>query len=131
MYRTIKHCVKLLIGKTDPSWPLYVFEERVQPDTWQNRPAILARAENDLAQKSTYEAPERYELSDNPLVRQGYTLKQKTEAHFKNLMAGGNLRILIHVPDQHRSPAGYSLFKNFAEAFRFIGIPTEDRKSVV
>jgi len=122
----LKHYIKLVLGKQDPLWPLFVFENKIRPDTWENREQILALAEDCLAKKDEHESPELYEKSDDPLVRQGYELKQKTEKHFKNLLLGkNNARLLIHVPDPSVSPAGFSLFINFAESFEFIGIPTK------
>lgn len=124
--RTLKHYIKIAIGRPDPSWPLFVFEKKINPRTWENRVSILAWAEKCLKERSKYEDSELYITSDDPIVRQGYELKKKTERYFKNIRAGtSGIRILIHIPDQMRSPAGYSLFINFAEAFEFIGIPVQ------
>ncbi len=114
-----------MIGRPDPLWPLFLFEQKVNPLTWENRTSILAWAEDCLKKRIGYEALELYAKSDDPIVRQGYELKQVIEQKFKNVLSDKqDVRILIHVPDPIRSPAGYSLFKNFAEAFEFIGIPT-------
>jgi hypothetical protein len=45
---------------------------------------------------------------------------------FRSKFAGSEngLRILIHRPPFSRSPGGFSLFNNLAEALKFIGIPT-------
>lgn len=121
----LKHYVKLLIGRSDPHWRFFVFEQKINPLTWKNREYILAWAEKCLKKKSEYEDPRLYAESDNPLVRQGYELKQKTEKYFKNIFArNSSIKILIHTPDQRFSPGGYSLFTNISEAFEFIGIPT-------
>lgn len=121
----LKHYIKLLIGRSDQHWRFFAFERKINPLTWKNRESILAWAEKCLEKKSEYEEPKLYAKSDNPLVRQGYELKQKTEKCFKNIFArNSNIRILIHVPDQRLSPGGYSLFTNISEAFEFIGIPT-------
>lgn len=123
--RYCKHYVKIAIGRKDPSWALFLFEQKINPRTWKNRASVLAWAEECLKKKNEYEDPELYAKSDDPLVKQGYELKQKTERSFKDLLADKHgIRILIHLPDQMRSPAGYSIFTNFAEAFEFIGIPT-------
>lgn len=126
LLRTLKHCVKIAIGRPDPSWPLFVFEKKVNPRTWKNRVSVLAQAEECLKKKDVHEDPLLYTKSKDPLVKQGYKLKQKTERGFKDLLVGMyDARILIHVPDPMRSPAGYSLFTNFAEAFEFVGVPTK------
>ena len=126
MMQVLKHYIKIIIGRPDPSWPLFLFEQGVHSDTWKNRASVLDWAERCLAEKDTRESPERYEESDDPIVRQGYELKKKAEANFKDISKKySDIRILIHVPNPMCSPAGYSLFMNFAEAFAFIGIPTE------
>lgn len=124
--RTLKHYIKIAIGRPDPSWPLFVFEQKINPSTWKNRENVLAWAEECLRKKDDYENPELYAKSNDPIVRQGYELKKKTEESFRNkLLHIPNIRILIHIPDPIRSPAGYSLFINFTEAFKFIGIPVQ------
>lgn len=113
------------MGRTDPYWRFFAFEKKINSLTWKNRESVIAWAEKCLEKKAEYEDPKLYAKSDNPLVRQGYDLKQKTEKKFKNIFAqNSNIRILIHVPDQRLSPGGYSLFTNISEAFEFIGIPT-------
>lgn len=121
----IKHYIKLVIGKSDPFWHLFVFENKVNKNTWLNRRKILSSSEQSLAEKNNYEKEELYLNSDDPLVKQGYELKQKTEKYFKDLLLDKtDIRILVHVPGEIFSPGGFSLFTNFAESFEFIGVPT-------
>jgi hypothetical protein len=117
--------IKLLITQPDPFWYLFIFERKINKNTWSNRKKIIQTAEKQLREKDTYEKEELYLNSDDPLVKQGYELKQKIEKEFKDILLGkSNVRILIHVPASDSSPAGFSLFTNFAESFEFIGIPT-------
>jgi hypothetical protein len=123
--RFIKHFIKKIIGKPDPFWFMFAFESKINKNTWLNRKEVLRTAEDNLKKKDILEKEELYLNSDDPLVRQGYELKQKIEKEFKDILLGkSNVRILIHVPESNSSPAGFSLFTNFAESFKFIGIPT-------
>ena len=47
----IKHYIKLVIGKSDPFWHLFVFENKVNKNTWLNRRKILSSSEQSLAEK--------------------------------------------------------------------------------
>ncbi|MDE1941196.1 MAG: glycosyltransferase family 1 protein, partial [Patescibacteria group bacterium] len=86
-----------------------------------------SQAENALLHKDTYESEAAYAASKDPVVVQGHQLKLAAKKKFKDLLAGKTTgRILLHIPDQKLSPAGYSLFTNFKEAFEFIGVPARE-----
>lgn len=122
--QTLKHYIKLIIRKPDPLWPIFVFENKVNKNTWRNRKKILAEAEKQLKNKDVCEKEWLYLKSEDPLVKQGFELKKKVEKEFKDILLDkNNARILIHVPSPSVSPGGFSLFTNFAESFEFIGIP--------
>lgn len=125
--RYAKHALKRLLGRPDPAWPLAAFEDRVKRETWRNRAKIIAEAEAGLSDGKKFESDEAYAASTDPLAVQGHGLKTGVEAAFRNKFSGRTAeRVLFHVPDQIFSPAGYSLFTNFKEAFDFIGVPAEE-----
>src|ERR1035437_1123580 len=99
---------------------------------------VIADAEAALFNKLLYESEEAYLASPDPLVRQGWRLKQEVEGHFSGLFSGSTKeRVLIQVPVPDFSPAGYSLFTNLAESLAFMGVPTrilawdEDTRQVI
>lgn len=123
--RFIKHIIKKIIRKPDPEWPFYNFEYHIHPDTLSRHREILLWAERSLENKERFENIKKYEQSSDPIVQQGYKLKQKVEREFYNKCTDcSNIRLLIQVPEQSISPGGYSFLLNFAESFKFIGIPT-------
>ncbi len=126
LVRFVKHLTKKVLGKPDPVWPFYDFEHSIHPETLLRHQETLDWAEHSLADRSTFEAVEKYEQSSDPVVRQGYKLKRQVETEFRNKHSDvSGIRILIQVPDPFVSPAGFSLYSNFAESFDFIGIPCQ------
>lgn len=86
---------------------------------------VLAEAEAALSDKAQHESDAACLASPDPVVRQGWALKQQVEREFRGLHVGKtDERILIQVPPPAYSPAGYSLFTNLAESLEFIGVPT-------
>jgi hypothetical protein len=86
----------------------------------------IVDAECALLGRESHEGDGTCKLSPDPLVRQGSALKQQTERHFKGIFEGMTVaRIMIHVPPADLSPAGYSLFTNFAESLSFMGVPAQ------
>jgi len=107
------------------SWDKVLFNLSVRKNTKVYHQQIIFEAEAALANKVLYESDEAYLASNDPLVRQGWTLKQEVEGQFRGILAGKtDARILIQVPAPAFSPAGYSLFTNLAESLAFIGVPT-------
>ncbi len=96
----------------------------VRAETWNAHDTVLAETEKLLAEKDRHESPSAYAQSTDLLVTEGYSLRKKTCAIFKEKYAGKTrLRILIHAPRQNESPGGYSHALNFHDAFSFMGIP--------
>ena len=107
------------------SWDKIQFNLFMQRQTCRGHNAVLAAAEQALGQFEHHESEAACLQSNDPVVRQGWRLKQQLEEHFRGLHANASgERILIHVPAPNYSPAGYSLFTNLAESLTFIGIPT-------
>lgn len=107
------------------SWDKFVFGLALRRETVARHDQVLAEAEAALARREQHESEAACLASPDPVVRQGWVLKQQVEAQFRNLHAGRtDERVLIHVPGAIHSPAGYSLFTNLAESLEFIGVPT-------
>ena len=110
------------------AWQFRKFEEAIHPDTWTNHDRILAWAEQ-LA--SGHSASQAMGLipggADDPVVQLGSELRQNALEHFRGKLASScPPRVLIHVPDAHYSPGGFSLFNNLRQALEFIGVPAKD-----
>lgn len=101
-----------------------IFENNIHRKTWQNYSSIIEWAES-LTNLSNSQLEQQIIESDDLIVKKGYELRKKVLAEFKNKFAGENIRIMVHIPTKESSPAGYSLFSNMAESFKFIGIKTE------
>lgn len=107
------------------SWDKFVFGMALRRETVARHDQVLAEAEAALARREQHESEAACLASPDPVVRQGWVLKQQVEAEFRNRYAGrSDERVLIHVPGAVHSPAGYSLFTNLAESLEFIGVPT-------
>lgn len=102
-----------------------LFNLFMHPDITKLHAQILGEADSALADKVVYENDEACLSSLDPVVRQGWELKREVERHFQGRYSGHTTeRILIQVPAEGFSPAGYSLFTNLAESLQFIGVPT-------
>lgn len=111
--------------KFQRSWDKLVFNMSLRGETIAMHDQVLATAEAALARHAEHENDDVCLASPDPVVRQGWLLKQQVEQKFRNLHAGKtDERILIQVPAPAYSPAGYSLFTNLAESLEFIGVPT-------
>ena len=101
----------------------YRFQKRVHRDTWARHDNILRWADQCLSQQTELEAEDRYTRTDDPVVRQGYALKKKVEAEFRNKHVDwSDVRILIQRQNYEQSIGGYSLFGNLAMSLQFMGI---------
>ena len=126
MKKTIGHRWERRKEKSQRSWDKLVFNLFLCRETVARHDQVLAVAEASLARREKHEGDQACMASPDPVVRQGWTLKQQVEREFHNLHAGKTSeRILIQVPPPAYSPAGYSLFTNLAESLQFIGIPTQ------
>lgn len=111
--------------KVQRSWDKLVFNLSLRRETVAMHDQVLAEAEAALCDKAQHESDAACLASPDPVVRQGWALKQQVEREFRGLHAGKtDERILIQVPPPAHSPAGYSLFTNLAESLEFIGVPT-------
>jgi hypothetical protein len=111
--------------KFQRSWDKLVFNLSLRRETIAMYEQVLAAAEAALARREEHESDDACLASPDPVVRQGWALKQQVEGEFRNRYAGKTVeRILIQVPPGDHSPAGYSLFTNLAESLEFIGVPT-------
>ncbi len=122
--RFMKHALKQVLWKPDPTWSFYDFEHSINPKTISCHQEILSWAEQSLAKKNIFEMSEKYERSSDPIVRQGYELKKRVEAEFRDKRSAvSDIRILIQVPGPSVSPAHFSFYSNLIESLNFIGIP--------
>ena len=101
-----------------------IFENKIDKRTWQNHDEILQWAES-LATLPESELQEQILVSDQPIVKKGFELRQKVMGEFKDKYTNEAMKIMILLPSKESSPGGYSLFSNMAESFKFIGIKTE------
>ena len=107
------------------SWDKFVFGMALRGETISRHHQVLEAAEMALTQRQRHESEAVCLASPDPVVRQGWALKQEVERQFRNLHASSSTeRILIHVPGAIHSPAGYSLFTNLAESLEFLGVAT-------
>jgi hypothetical protein len=116
-----------ILHRFGPARRFKKFEASVHPQTWARHEELLAWAEDKVASQAINEAPQRYEASSDPIVRQGFELKQKVIKQYRNRYQDyHHLRILIHVPPAEVSSAYSSLCANFIQSFRFLGIEAQE-----
>lgn len=126
LIRYIKHILKKAVRKPDPTWSFYNFEHTIHSKTLSRHQEILSWAEQSLIRKDEFEVKDKYEQSNDPIVRQGYKLKEEVKAKFHNKYSNtSDVRILIQVPDPLTSPAHFSFYSNLIESLNFIGIQTQ------
>src|SRR6266498_680485 len=107
--RVVGHYRKTAFNRPDVSWDFFQFERRVHPLTWDGHDDISAWAQSCSQHAATWERPELYETSDDPVVRQGYTLMQEVIQKYRGRFSKQELmRVLVHVPSWRSSPGGYS-----------------------
>ena len=110
------------------AWRFRRFEEAIHPATWAEHDRVLTWAERLAIGES--EDPVSALLpdeADDPVVRLGRELRRNALEHFRGRLASSAApRMLIHVPDAHHSPGGYSLFNNLRQALDFIGVPARE-----
>ena len=128
----VSHCINTVAARIERtqsklkrSWAKRQFDHSIHGLTIKNHDRIIADAELALKNKEIYESEDAYAKSHDLLVQQGHALRKQVEKIFKGKYSGKSTeRIVIHVPDPAFSPAGYSLFTNFAESLDFVGVPT-------
>ena len=122
-----RRAVRNIMHHYGPARTFRKFEASAHPATWSRHEELLKWAESQVATKDANEADWLYAESTDPIVRQGFELKQKVTEHYRNLCREcENLRILIHVPPANVSSAYSSLCANFAQSFQFLGIAAQE-----
>jgi hypothetical protein len=103
----------------------YKFEKSIHPDSYR-----ITRALMNWAEENTHNP-------DIPNDSQGAVLRDDLMTSFKEKYKSSALRILVHIPEQKASPAGFSLFHNFIESAEFLGLSVkglnwaDDTKSIL
>lgn len=118
-----KSLIRRVLGIPDPWKRFRDFENRIHGETWTRQSSIVEWA----ADAARAETVDLIRASKDPVVQRGIELRDELLKRFRNKRADsrGALRFLIHLPDFHVSPAGYSLFRNLGLAFESLGLPTE------
>jgi len=92
--------------------------------TKSSHQSLLEETTLMLKHKERYESIEAIKHSSDPIVTQGWDLKNRIADSFQGLYRDlKQVRILIQVPDFAFSPAGNSLFSNLLEALSHLGVP--------
>lgn len=118
-----KHIIKIIIGKKDSNYKLFILENRIHSQTWVTRKNIIEWSEKALTEIEKHENETAFLYSNDSIVTQGYKLKTDCLKHFKGKHASKKkIRILIHIPTINQTIAGHSLFNNLADGLQYIGI---------
>lgn len=122
IFNDFKFLIKKLIGRQDAHFLFQVFEREIHSDTINNFAQYIAQAQEDFANRDNLESAANY-LQASPIVNQGHRLIEGVKADFANKYKHlHQVRFLVHVPTPKLSPGGFSLFNNFLQALRFLGI---------
>ncbi len=123
--RLIRHIRKTAFKRSDISWSFFQFERSVNPLTWNRHDQIAKWAQSCSQNSDTLEQVNRYETSEDPIVRQGYALMHEVKRKYRGRFSKRkDLRVLVHLPSWKSSPGGYSGYSNLLQALAFIGVPT-------
>jgi hypothetical protein len=117
-----KSALRRALGVPDPWGDFRRLLKAIHPGTWSGQQAIY----DWLDQQGDARAEaETFETSGDPVVRRGWELRKQVLGEFRGKYAGADdlPRVLVFTPDYHATAAGYSLFRNLAEGFNFIGVP--------
>lgn len=102
------------------------FVHSIHPLTISRHDDLLEWAVRCESRTALLETSDRYEQSNDILVKNGYALAQEVKYRYQNRFAGfKDLRVLIQLPPLNVSPGGYSLFNNMLQALNFTGIPAK------
>ena len=136
--RQIEPLARVTKGLKERRTEFYRFQKRIHPATWANHDLTMRWADNCLSRRSEMETVESYARSTDPTVTQGFELKRRVEAEYRDRHADWNdLRILLYRPDYEQSVGGYSLSGNLAMSLQFQGIqartisPEQDFRAVL
>jgi len=122
----LKHFIKSVLGKSDPTNEFFRFQKNIHPQTWHSYKNNLRQATIAYENKDSLEIEAKYLNSPDPLVKQGYLLQRLVLEEYKNkYLSMKDLRVLIHIPPSEISPGGYSLFNNLYQSLSYLGIQVE------
>jgi SAM-dependent methyltransferase len=119
-----KSLARRTLGIPDPWGDFRRLLRAIHPSTWSGQQAIYEWLDQQFDQASIGEPAEAFDASPDPVVRLGWELRQKVLAEFQGKYAGADdmPRVLVFTPSYNATAAGYSLFRNLAEGFNFIGV---------
>lgn len=122
IFNDFKFLVKKIIGRHDAHFLFQVFEREINPDIINNFSKYTHQAQNDFANRDSLESASNY-LQASPIIKQGHRLIEAAKADFANKYQHlQQVRFLVHVPTPKLSPGGFSLFNNFLQAVKFLGV---------
>ena len=114
--------VNLFIGRPRSSRRLRRFERKVFPKTKINHEKIIKWAEK---KSNKYKINEKaYLESKDPIVKQGYSLRQNLLQEYKDKYKRSGLRIALHCPNKDVSIAHNSIFISLNNSLNYIGVDT-------
>lgn len=119
----LKSVVRKILGIKDPWRDFRRMLRTIHPGTWEEQPRIVDWLSRVQAEKVNRECEKAFLEAEDPVVRRGYELRESAKKRFHQAHAADTqVRILFYVPDNSMSSAGYSLFRNLAQGFEFMGI---------
>ena len=97
------------------------FEDHIPAATRRVSNKVISWADDRADKQDERNVPRLFETSPDPVVRESFRLRKKLSREFHQRHEASPLRVLVHVPDQHRSPGGYSLFRNLIDSADRLG----------
>jgi len=98
---------------------LELLRRQVRPETWRDHARYIQ------ACKSLANQPVPQALQDDPIYAASERLRRQAMAFFADrYKAQTGLRVMIHVPSPQSSMGGASLFCNWVDGLRFLGLET-------
>jgi len=98
-----------------------LFRRQIPVQTWQEHPHFI-----DLCKSMIWDI-DTHAVQNDPIHVLSESLRQKTLASFLNKYKEKSyLRMMIHLPSPKMSMGGASLFMNWIDALRFLGIETKE-----
>jgi len=122
--RSVKHHLKVLLNRPDPRWRFWKFQQSIHQDTWRRHDGMLSWGDECVKKCNKFKLPGSYGASDDPIVQQGFRLRQKIIRQFTGRYSNcDDIRILICSAPAEHSIAYYSLSSNLVKGLEVIGIP--------
>jgi hypothetical protein len=119
-FRGVKSLLRGLAGREDPWRQFRRLESAIHPGTWASQEQLGAWL---AALPTPGEDDTACAASPDALVRRGWDLRGRLRQQFQDKWSGSPWRVLIFLPDYEMAPAGYSLFRNLADGFAYLGVP--------